>query len=191
VASQQPKDGRQYASILGALVAPTSRGNISILSSSIYDQPKIHPNWLATETDQQVAVAAFKRIRDMWQKDPLREIVAGNEAYPGAEVVSDEQILNAIRESVVPVWHASGTCKMGSHDDALAVLDSQSRVRGVNRLRVVDASAFPLLPPGHPQSTVCESNDYESKSFSTNSCRYAGRENCGQYSSRHIIQRCN
>ena len=69
---------------------------------------------------------------------------------------SDEQILDAIRDSISPVWHASGTCKMGLDNDTLAVLDSKSRVRGVHRLRVVDASAFPLLPPGHPQSTVCK-----------------------------------
>ncbi|CAG7938746.1 unnamed protein product [Penicillium olsonii] len=154
VALQQPKDGRQYASILAAIVAPTSRGNVTISSSSAKENPLINPNWLTTETDQQVALAAFKQIRSIWNKGPLQDIVAGPEAYPGEEVKSDEQILDAIRDSISPVWHASGTCKMGLDNDTLAVLDSKSRVRGVHRLRVVDASAFPLLPPGHPQSTV-------------------------------------
>lgn len=156
VATQQPKDGRQYATIIGALVAPTSRGNVTISSASIKDKPIINPNWLTTKTDQEVAIAAFKRVRDMWHIDPLQEIVTGQEAYPGEEIASDEQILDVIRDSISPVWHASGTCKMGGNNDNSAVLDSHSRVRGVNRLRVVDASAFPLLPPGHPQSTVCE-----------------------------------
>jgi choline dehydrogenase-like flavoprotein len=137
-------------------------------------KPIINPNWLTTDTDQQVAVAAFKRIRDMWQEDALQEIVAGPEAYPGPEVASDEQILEAIRDSISPVWHASGTCKMGASDDVHAVLDSQSRVRGVKRLRVVDASAFPLLPPGHPQSTVCELAPAKPDGIRTNFSRYAG-----------------
>ena len=51
-------------------------------------------------------------------------------------------------------WHASCTCKMGRLDDPLGVVDSHAKVIGVNNLRVVDASAFPLLPPGHPQSVV-------------------------------------
>ncbi|CAG8197647.1 unnamed protein product [Penicillium salamii] len=156
VATQQPKDGNQYASILAALVAPTSRGNVTIASSSASEKPIINPNWLTTETDRQVALAAFKQIRDIWNQGPLQDIVAGPEAYPGQGVESDEQILNAIRDSISPVWHASGTCKMGVDNDSLAVLDSHSRVRGVHGLRVVDASAFPLLPPGHPQSTVCK-----------------------------------
>lgn len=156
MATQQPKDGNQYASILAALVAPTSRGNVTIASSSASEKPIINPNWLTTETDRQVALAAFKQIRDIWNQGPLQDIVAGPEAYPGQGVESDEQILNAIRDSISPVWHASGTCKMGVDNDSLAVLDSHSRVRGVHGLRVVDASAFPLLPPGHPQSTVCK-----------------------------------
>ncbi|CAG7993241.1 unnamed protein product [Penicillium salamii] len=154
VATQQPKDGNQYASILAALVAPTSRGNVTIASSSTSEKPIINPNWLTTETDRQVALAAFKQIRNIWNQGPLQDIVAGPEAYPGQGVESDEQILNAICDSISPVWHASGTCKMGLDNDTLAVLDSHSRVRGVHGLRVVDASAFPVLPPGHPQSTV-------------------------------------
>ncbi|KAJ5346410.1 GMC oxidoreductase [Penicillium brevicompactum] len=156
VAKQQPKDRHQYASILAARVAPTSRGNVTIISASASDKPIINPNWLTTETDQQVALAAFKQLRNIWKQDSLQSIVAGPEAYPGENVQSDEQILNAIRDSISPVWHASGTCRMGLENDTHAVLDSNNRVRGVHRLRVVDASAFPVLPPGHPQSTVCE-----------------------------------
>lgn len=54
------------------------------------------------------------------------------------------------------VWHASCTCKMGKSNDLEAVVDSQARVYGVQNLRVVDASAFPILPPGHPQSAICK-----------------------------------
>ena len=54
------------------------------------------------------------------------------------------------------VWHASCTCAMGKKSNPNAVIDSTAKVIGVSNLRVVDASSFPVLPPGHPQSTVCE-----------------------------------
>ncbi|PYI33546.1 putative GMC oxidoreductase [Aspergillus indologenus CBS 114.80] len=153
-AEGQPKDGRQYASIVGALVAPTSRGNITLISNSTDDLPVVNPNWLTSQTDIEVALAIFKRIREIWASDALQSITTGPEYYPGTNVTTDEEILDAIRNSVITVWHASCTCKMGPREDPMAVVDSEARVHGVQRLRVVDASAFPLLPPGHPTSTV-------------------------------------
>ncbi|PYH89798.1 hypothetical protein BO71DRAFT_434460 [Aspergillus ellipticus CBS 707.79] len=152
--AQQPTDGRSYASIVGALVVPTSSGDVTIRSKSTKDLPVINPNWLTTQTDIHVAIATFQRIRDLWRTGLLKKIVIGPEAYPGEQVVTDAQILHAIRDAATPIWHPAGTCKMGTSDDPRAVLDSSARVFGVGRLRVVDASAFPLLPPGHPQSTV-------------------------------------
>ena len=52
------------------------------------------------------------------------------------------------------VWHAAATCKMGKQEDLMAVVDGEARVYGVKGLRVVDASSFPFLPPGHPQATI-------------------------------------
>ncbi|KAF7586627.1 hypothetical protein BBP40_008549 [Aspergillus hancockii] len=121
----------------------------------IINPPIIDPNWLTTDTDIEVAIALYKRIRHIWQKTPMKSAIIGEEYFPGPEVQSDEDIIRIIRDTLMTVWHASCTCKMGTRDDPLAVVDSQARVFGLNRLRVVDASAFPLLPPGHPQSTVC------------------------------------
>ncbi|CRK43842.1 hypothetical protein BN1723_019315, partial [Verticillium longisporum] len=81
-------------------------------------------------------------------------LVGGGEYFPGAAVQTDAQILNTIRETVMTVWHAACTCRMGKRDDPMAVVDSDAKVIGVQGLRVVDASSFALLPPGHPQSTV-------------------------------------
>ena len=81
-------------------------------------------------------------------------LTLGDEAYPGPAVQTDAQILDWIRSAVTPIWHAASTCKMGQRNDSMAVIDSQARVFGVLGLRVVDASSFPFLPPGHPQSTV-------------------------------------
>lgn len=142
--------------MLGVIVAPTSRGNVTLKSADTSDLPLINPNWLATESDQQLAIAMFKRMREAFQSKAMAPVVIGEEYYPGNKVSSDEQILDFIRNHVMTLWHPACTCKMGKKNDEMAVLDSQARVYGVKGLRVVDASSFPILPPGHPQSTVCE-----------------------------------
>ncbi|RAH49685.1 GMC family oxidoreductase [Aspergillus brunneoviolaceus CBS 621.78] len=151
----QPTDGAQYATILGTLIAPTSRGNITISSSDTDDLPIINPNWIATESDAQVCVAIYRRVREAFQA--IAPIVEGDEYFPGSQFQTDEQLLEVIRNTVMTIYHAACTCKMGTSNDPMAVVDSRARVFGVSRLRVVDASAFPLLPPGHPQSVVCMS----------------------------------
>ncbi|KAH8658320.1 hypothetical protein BX600DRAFT_439488 [Xylariales sp. PMI_506] len=150
---QQPTDGKKYASLMGALVAPLSRGNVTIRSNSTTDLPVVDPNFLGDKGDQEVAIAMYRRLRELAGTDVLSGVIS-SEAYPGADKQSDEDILAALREGLMTVWHAACTCKMGKASDALAVLDSEARVYGVEGLRVVDASAFPVLPPGHPQATV-------------------------------------
>ncbi|GAB1204290.1 hypothetical protein APSETT445_002940 [Aspergillus pseudonomiae] len=152
--TDQPKDGYQYASMLGVLITPTSRGNVTLKSADTSDLPIINPNWLDTKSDQEVAVAMFKRIRQAFQSEAMAPAVIGEEYNPGNRVQTDEQILEYIRNNVMTLWHAACTCKMGTPDDEMAVVDNQARVYGVEGVRVVDASAFPFLPPGHPQSTV-------------------------------------
>ena len=148
-----PNDGYQYATISAALVAPLSRGNVSISSADAADPPIINPNWMTDPVDVEVAIAAFKRVRELWTL--MNGTTIGEEYFPGtSNVSSDEEILDFIRKALITVWHAAGTCKMGKNGDVNAVVDSRARVKGVNGLRVVDASIFPLLPPGHPQATV-------------------------------------
>lgn len=86
----------------------------------------------------------------------MAPILIGEEYNPGLQIQSDAQILDWIQNNVMTLWHAACTCKMGTVDDPMAVVDSRARVFGVQGLRVVDASAFPFLPPGHPQSVVCQ-----------------------------------
>ncbi|KAL3436390.1 hypothetical protein BDV09DRAFT_184327 [Aspergillus tetrazonus] len=128
--STQPKDGYQYGSILGILITPTSRA------------------------DQEAAIAIFKRIREIFASDGMAPVILGDEYYPGNGTQADTEILRFIQKNVMTLWHPSCTNKMGTKDDPAAVLDSKARVFGVGGLRVVDASSFPFLPPGHPQSTV-------------------------------------
>ncbi|KAI1848763.1 hypothetical protein JX266_005622 [Neoarthrinium moseri] len=153
-ALQQPLDGKQYATILGAMVAPVSRGNVTIKSGDTFDLPLVNPNWLSAKADQEVAISWWRRMREVWNTDTVQSIVIGDEYWPGLETSTDEEILAVIQDSLMTVWHAAGTCKMGKKTDKMAVVDSEAKVFGVEGLRVVDASSFPILPPGHPQSTI-------------------------------------
>ena len=151
----QPKDGYQYATILATLVAPLSRGQVTLASADPYVKPLIDPNWLTHPADQAVAVAAYKRVRAAFASRFMSSILADPvEYWPGPGVETDSQILATIADSLQTVWHASCSCRMGKVDDSTAVVDSRARVIGVEGLRVVDASSFAILPPGHPQSTI-------------------------------------
>lgn len=151
-----PKDGYQYASAAAALVAPLSRGTIDISSPDAADPPLINPNWLTHPTDVAVAIAGFKRVRQLLATKAMKPVLVGPEYFPGLNVTTDNEILHFIRQSLSTVHHPSCTCAMGRREDRNAVVDSKARVIGVSGLRVVDASAFPLLPPGHPMATVCK-----------------------------------
>ncbi|KAK7975401.1 hypothetical protein PG989_013864 [Apiospora arundinis] len=152
----QPKDGKMYSSVLGALVAPFSRGNVSLSSSSPYDAPKVNPNWMTHKADQELAIAIYRRIRGLYETEAIKSVRANTvEYWPGLDKVqTDEQILAHVHKTLMAVYHASCTNRMGRRDDPTAVVDSLARVIGVSGVRVVDASAFALLPPGHPQSVV-------------------------------------
>ncbi|KAI9648078.1 hypothetical protein NHQ30_002707 [Ciborinia camelliae] len=148
--------GANYGLIFATITAPLSRGFISLISNNTSDLPKINPNYLSHPTDQEVAVQTFKRMRQLLNAESFKPILVGEEIAPGLSVQTDAQILASLRASGSPAYHASCTCKMGKLNDPNAVVDSSARVMGVKSLRVVDASAFPLLPPGHPQATICE-----------------------------------
>lgn len=150
-----PRDGANYATLNTALVAPLSRGSIRIGSASMQAPPLIDPGWLSHAGDREVAVQSVRRQREMWGWLAARGVAEGEEYYPGEEAVgTDDEIVEWLKRAASTVNHASCTCKMGTRGDEMAVVDAEARVFGVEGLRVVDASSFPLLPPGHPQSTV-------------------------------------
>lgn len=123
-------------------MAPLSRGNVTIRSWDAKVTPVINPNACNSSTDRQVAVAAFKRIRQMAQTPELAEVLVEGEYFPGYSVQSDEEILAFLEDSAMAYYHAGGSCAMGdvSKKNGNAVVDSQARVIGVQGLRVVDAS---------------------------------------------------
>ncbi|KAL6689976.1 GMC oxidoreductase-like protein [Trichoderma pleuroticola] len=137
-----------------SILATFSRGNVSISSSSVDDQPVINPGWYSDPRDHQTAIAAFRYIRALEATKSLTELQVSGETIPGPTVQTDDEILQYIRESSTCLFHASATNKMGTSSDKMAVVDAQARVFGVTNLRVVDISAFPFLVPGQPLSMV-------------------------------------
>ncbi|KAF1851835.1 GMC oxidoreductase [Cucurbitaria berberidis CBS 394.84] len=149
-----PPDQDDYAGITAVLVNTFSRGTISISSASMLDPPVLHIAFLTDPRDQEVAVAAIKRAREIFADPSLAPVVVGAEVVPGNGTVTDAQILAYIQKNSRTISHVSCTCKMGKREDKLAVVDSEGKVFGVKKLRVVDLSAVPFLPPGHPVATV-------------------------------------
>jgi choline dehydrogenase len=121
---------------------PESRGRIDIRSTDPAADPLIRPNYLATERDRRTLVEAVRMLREIHAEPGFRELWEA-ELIPGDAVDGDDAILQAIRSTGGTVFHQVGTCRMGS-DDA-AVVDPQLRVRGVERLRVADASVMPVI----------------------------------------------
>jgi len=128
------------------LVSTKSRGNLRLRSSDPLDKPRIVTNTLAEPEDMASLVAGVKLAREVAAEEPLAE-AARREIYPGADVTDDGDIEAFVRRRVELLYHPVGTCKMGAGDDA--VVDPQLRVRGIDSLRVVDASVMPQIPGGN------------------------------------------
>ncbi|KKK20301.1 hypothetical protein ARAM_002426 [Aspergillus rambellii] len=148
-------EGAAYGTALAALVAPQSRGNVTIASSKMSVAPLINPNWFTAQADKDVLLAAFKRVREFFASDAMSSILIGDEFLPGPSVQTDDEILEYIVEGFYAISHASATNHMGKSSNPMAVVDSKGKVFGVKSLRVIDASVFPFLPPGPaPQAHV-------------------------------------
>jgi choline dehydrogenase len=143
-----------YASPMVAITAPFSRGNITISSADTNDNPVVSPNWLSDPRDQEMVLAAFKRSRQVFTQKETKPVVIGDEVFPGLDVATDAQILAVLKKQVFSAYHGSCTNAMGPQSNKMSVVDTKGRVYGVSSLRVVDASIFPVLPPGAPQHTV-------------------------------------
>ncbi len=128
------------------LVTPKSRGFIELRSSDPADKPRILTNTLAEEEDVRALVHGVKLAREIAAAEPLAS-AAGREIFPGDGVSSDDDLEADLRRRVELIYHPVGTCRMGSGDDA--VVDAELRVRGVEGLRVADASIMPVITGGN------------------------------------------
>jgi len=128
------------------LIAPESRGSITLRSSNPVDAPAIRADYLSTHADMRVIVEGVRLARELAHTRAFQPY-RGDELHPGTQVKSDDEIAAFIRAEAQTLYHPVGTCKMGT--DALAVVDPRLSVRGIERLRVVDASVMPRIPAGN------------------------------------------
>ncbi|OPX57007.1 choline dehydrogenase [Oceanospirillum multiglobuliferum] len=127
---------------------PASRGRIWITSADPKQPPKIQFNYLSHPQDVEDWRACIRLTREILQQAPL-ESYRGDEIQPGLSVSTDAEIDTWVRDNVESAYHPSCSCKMGADTDPMAVLDEQCQVRGVDGLRVVDASIFPIITNGN------------------------------------------
>lgn len=125
---------------------PESRGTITLRSADPFDPPAIDPNYLATEEDRRAMREAVKMVREICAQPPLAPY-RGAEILPGDSVATDNEIDACIRRNGETIYHPVGSVAMGTTD--AAPLDGELRVRGIDGLRVVDASAMPTLIGGN------------------------------------------
>jgi choline dehydrogenase len=130
---------------------PSSRGSIHISGPEASDAPDIRPNYLSTEEDRRVAVDSLKWARRIVGQSAMAPYKP-EEHKPGAHIKSEEDMLVAAGDLGTTIFHPVGTARMGLADDPQAVVDERLRVRGIDRLRVIDASIMPTITSGNTNS---------------------------------------
>jgi choline dehydrogenase len=130
---------------------PTSRGSVRIRSADARDPPAIRYNYLSTEHDRRTMLDGMRLLRRILEQPAIRPYI-DSEYRPGSEVQSDEEWLAYMRETGSTIYHPTCTARMGT--DERAVVDSQLRVKGLEGLRVVDASVMPAVVSGNTNAAV-------------------------------------
>src|SRR5690242_8495844 len=132
---------------------PDSTGYVRSKSADPFVHPIIQPNYLAAESDRQVLLAGMKLARRLLGSRPLSKYY-DREEFPGSQAQSDADLLAAAKQRGTTTFHLMGTCRMAPDSDPTAVVDDQLRVRGLEGLRVVDASIMPTMPSANLNASV-------------------------------------
>jgi choline dehydrogenase len=121
---------------------PQSTGYVEAKSNRPGEPPAINPRYLSEDRDRRTAIGGLRFVRKLFAAPALAKYIA-METQPGADVQSDDELLDYLRQNGSTVFHATSTCRMGP--DPTSVVDSRLRVRGLDRLRVIDASVMPTV----------------------------------------------
>ena len=132
---------------------PRSCGTVRLASDDPFAPPVIDPQWFTDPADMEDMVTGLQHVREIVGQHVFNGIV-GTENIPGYNIRSDEELAESVRQHVSTGHHPVSTCRMGGEDDTGAVLDGEFRVRGIDSLRVVDASSFPDQIGGNINATV-------------------------------------
>lgn len=127
----------------GFALYPQSTGSVHINTADPFAAPHIQANYLTHPEDRRITLACLRKIREIASQSPLKEFIV-RETRPGPAITNDDEMMSYARECAQTSWHPIGTCRMGS--DGASVVDTKLRVRGVERLRVIDASIMPDMP---------------------------------------------
>ncbi len=130
---------------------PQSRGSISLRSANALDPPAIQPHYLSSDVDLRVFIEGVRLCRRLAQAKAF-DALRGAEMLPGPSEQTDAGIAAYLRQGLETLYHPVGSSKMGT--DAMAVVDARLRVRGVEGLRVVDASVMPTITSGNTNAPV-------------------------------------
>jgi len=125
---------------------PYSRGRLALASSRVEDRPRIYAGYLTDPRDLETLLEGVRVSREIVHAAPFAPF-RGREVFPGEDAATPAQLTEVVRRKAETIYHPVGTCRMGS--DAQSVVDEETRVRGVERLRVVDASVMPRLVGGN------------------------------------------
>ncbi len=134
-----------------AFVRPKSRGRLFLKSADPRQAPGMYANYLAETSDYEGLLAGLKLVRRIFETEPLKSHIL-SEDIPGDACRTDDDMSKFLLNAASTFCHPSGTCKMGQ--DAMAVVDERLRVRGMESLRVIDASIMPALPSSGPAPAV-------------------------------------
>jgi choline dehydrogenase-like flavoprotein len=133
--------------IAPVLVSPKARGQVWLRSADPADKPRIITNALGPDDDRASLLAGMRLAREIANQSPLKETIL-KELKPGPDAIAEEDLVADMRRRLMLIYHPVGTCRMSDTDEN-AVVDSQLRVHGVERLRVADASIMPIIPGGN------------------------------------------
>ena len=125
---------------------PSSKGYVEIRSNNIYDSPIINPKYLDNDFDKETLINGVKLVRKIYSSKPLANFCK-KETIPGKKVSTDDEIIEYARKFGSTVYHPIGTCRMGN--DSNSVVDLNLKVRGIENLRVIDASIMPEMVSGN------------------------------------------
>jgi choline dehydrogenase len=142
-----PVKGHGFQAHVGPMRSQ-SRGHVTLRSSDPKEPPKIQFNYMSHESDWIDFRNCIRLTREIFSQ-PAFEPFAKSEISPGKEIQSDDQLNDFIRDNVESAYHPCGTCKMGDKSDPMSVVDPETRVIGVDKLRVADSSIFPQITNGN------------------------------------------
>ena len=150
VMGTDPGDG---VTINSLLLRPKSRGAVTLSSADPLADPVVDTGIFSHPDDIRLTIAGFRVARSVLAASPMRDLIE-REIFPGTDVTSDEAVAEHCKRTVKTGYHPVGTCKMGHDGDDMAVLTPDLRVRGVRKLRVIDASIMPTIVSGNTNAAV-------------------------------------